>query len=81
MSRKVLFGLGIILGACASSATGLADGSLREISTSTNPGELTANEFDRIKIDGMDCIVWKDERGQAENRFAYSGLTCNWPPR
>lgn len=80
--RAMLLTFGIILGACGTStATTLADGTPRTIHTTTDPGELTDDEFDTIIIDGKPCIVWKDRRGSDDDQYAYSGLTCDWSPR
>lgn len=81
MKNKLYLALGILIGACAGGTTTLADGSLREIHTSTDPGELTDDEFDRVTIDGKPCIIWKDKRGANQNAYAYSGLTCDWRDR
>jgi hypothetical protein len=70
--------------AVALAGCGEDDGSepqTRDITTEESPGALDESDFDRITIDGMPCIVWKDKRDSYESQYAYSGLTCDWRDR
>lgn len=86
LARTLAAGLvaSLVLLACGddTASSGDFDQPNVDIRTSDDPGELTDDEFDRITIDGMPCIVWKDERNSGANSaIAYSGLTCDWSPR
>ena len=37
------------------------------------------DQVERVTIDGMPCLVWKDKvNGGQNSAYAYSGLTCDW---
>lgn len=80
--KKILLALVLTCVACGSPTAE----SYRD--TSTEPDEpkpvyakvkpLLDDFVERITIDGMDCLVWKDKAGEGDHTYAYSGLTCDW---
>lgn len=73
----VLLAVAMSVTACAEDAAPVNKGT--ESEPAPNTVDTPLNDIvERITIDGMPCLIWKDKAGSGNTTYAYSGLTCDW---